>query len=317
MEKNMNNPRFERRNECPVCASGRFRTIYQSRYDESPVKDFLWDLYLPQGMVEFEYLNGATYTLCECGICGLIFQRDIPNDILMERLYEHWINPQKDFRRHQKEGIGYYSYFAQEIMKIISYFKKVPSSLSFLDFGMGWGDWALMAKALGCNSYGTELSAERIKHARSNGIKVITWNEIPQHCFDFINIEQVLEHLPEPLNTLRYLKSALKTEGLIKVSVPTAINIKQRLKIMDWKALRGTRNSLIPVAPLEHINFFTRKSLLMMAAEAGMKEVVIPMRLHYKYMTLWSGTKWIAKSLINPISRNILKSQNYVFFRNI
>ena len=72
-----------------------FRTIYQSEYDKPPIKDYLEDFYSPQGMVEFEYLEGASYVLCECNVCGLIFQRDIPNDSLMERLYERWIDPEK------------------------------------------------------------------------------------------------------------------------------------------------------------------------------------------------------------------------------
>jgi len=314
----MSNPWFERRKECPACASCSFRTIYQSQYDEPPVKDYLVDFYSPQGMVEFEYLNGATYVLCECDVCGLIFQRDIPNEILMEKLYEHWIDPKKVFSQQQKQDdLGYYSYYAQEIMQIISYFRKEPSSLCFFDFGMGWGKWALMAKAFGCDSYGTELSLERAEYAKSNGIKVIIWDEIPQHRFDFINTEQVFEHIPEPLQTLRYLKTALKTNGVLKVSVPTANDIRRRLKIMDWKAPKGSNNSLNPVAPLEHINCFGRASLVKMASEAEMEEVFIPVIVQYRHITDWSGPKRIAKNILKPIYRNLLKKQNYIFLRNI
>jgi len=317
MKEENNNPWFVSRKECPACSSGRFKTVYQSRYDESPIKDYLLGFYLPQGMVEFEYLRDASYRLCECENCGLIFQSNIPNDALMERLYEHWIDPGKALTRHQKESIGYHLFLEQELIKIIAFIRKDPSDLCFLDFGMGWGDWAIKAKRIGCDSFGTELSEERVKHASSNGVKVLQWDEILSHSFDFINTEQVLEHIPEPLSTLRYLKSALKPDGIIKISVPTANNIRQRLKNMDWTALRGTRNSLIPVAPLEHINFFTRNALLNMAAEAGMKEVVIPLGLQYKHIKLSGGLRWIAKGLLNPISRNILKSQNYLLFKNI
>lgn len=314
----MSNPWFARREECPACASGRFKAIYQSQYDEPPVKDYLSDFYSPQGMVEFEYLHGASYILCECNICGLIFQRDIPNETLMERLYEHWIDPHKVFSQQQEhDGLGYYSYYAQEIMQIISYFSKKPSSLCFLDYGMGWGKWALMAKAFGCDSYGTELSMERIQHAKSSGIKVIEWDEISQHRFDFINTEQVFEHIAEPLQTLRHLKNALKTDGILKISVPTANDIERRLRIMDWKSPKGSRNSLNPVAPLEHINFFRRASLAKMAVEAGMEEVFIPAKLQYRFMTDWGGVKRIAKNLLLPLYRNILRKQNYVFFRNM
>lgn len=72
----------------------------------------------------------------------------------------------------------------------------------------------------------------------------MSWEEIPQHQFDFINTEQVFEHIPKPLETLRYLKKALKTNGVLKISVPTANDIEQRLEIMDWKIpKRGSRKS--------------------------------------------------------------------------
>ncbi|MFC1559022.1 class I SAM-dependent methyltransferase [Gemmatimonadota bacterium] len=280
------------------------------------MKDYLIDFYSPQGGVEFEYLDGAVYALCECDGCGLIFQRDIPNETLMERLYEFWIDSKKVFSLHQKQdGLRYYSSYAQEIMQIISYFNAVPSSLCFFDYGMGWGNWALMAKAFGCESYGTELSKDRIEYALSNGIKVIKWDAIPQHSFDFINTEQVFEHIPEPLKTLHHLKTALKTGGLIKISVPTANDIDRLLNIMDWKSPKGSRNSLNPVAPLEHINYFRRSSLVEMAEEAGMEEVYIPMVNQYSYTTDWVGMKRIAKNILFPIYRNLLKKQNYVFLR--
>jgi 2-polyprenyl-3-methyl-5-hydroxy-6-metoxy-1,4-benzoquinol methylase len=314
----ISNPWFVRRQECPACASGHFRTIYQSQYDRPPIKDYLVDFYSPQGMVEFEYLEGATYILCECDACGLIFQRDIPNKSLMERLYEHWIDPQKAFSQHQEQDcLRYYSYYAQEIMQIIAYLGKDPSSLSLLDFGMGWGKWAGMAKAFGCDSFGVELSAERIQYAKLNGIKVINWDEIPQYRFDFINTEQVFEHVSEPLQTLRHLSSGLKRDGILKISVPTAHDIERRLKIMDWQSPKGSRNSLNPVAPLEHINFFRRRSLAKMAVQAGLEELLIPIKVQYQYVTDWRGAKKIAKNILLPLYRNILKKENYIFLRKV
>lgn len=309
---------FEIREKCPACASSTFQQIYEAQYDEPPIKDYLDEFYSPHGGVEFEYLDGADYILCQCDVCGMIFQRDIPSETLMERLYEQWIHPEKALAHHQKKhGLEYYSRYAQEIMQIISYFEQKPSQLNFLDFGMGWGKWALMAKAFGCDSYGIELSEERITYAKLNGIKVIGWDEIQQHRFDFINTEQVFEHISEPLNTLKYLKAALRPHGVVKVSVPGANDIDRRLKIMDWKSPKGSANSLNPVAPLEHINCFRRSSLVKMAKAAGMEEVFIPMVKQYQHTTNWSGIRNIKKNIILPIYRNVLKRKNCIFLRNI
>src|ERR1019366_1114632 len=134
--------------------------------------------YAPQGEIEFKYLEGAVYSLLKCGECDLIFQREIPNDDLMERLYEHWIEPPKALLVALERGFpATYCSYAQEIMRIVAYLGKPPSSLHFLDFGMGWGQWAFMAKAFGCDAYGTELSRTRIDHARHRGIEVMTMRE--------------------------------------------------------------------------------------------------------------------------------------------
>ncbi|VBB43640.1 Methyltransferase family protein [uncultured Desulfatiglans sp.] len=314
----MDDTYFERRKSCPACGSAKFSIIYQKDYNDPLLRDYLTDFYCSNGMVEYQYLNAGVYILCECDACGLIFQRDIPNGLFMARIYEHWIDPKKVFNlRRQQDSLAIYAKHAQEIMQIISYFRRAPTTLSFFDFGMGWGQWALMAKAFGCDSYGSELSPSRIEHAKSKGIKVVTWEEMPESRFDFINTEQVFEHIPEPLQTLRHLRRALKANGICKISVPTASYLRRRLEKMKWKAAKGSKDSLNLVAPLEHINCFRRSSLLKMAEAADMQEVLIPMKVQYRYMPDWSTPKKIARNLGLPIYRNLLKRPNYIFLRNI
>ena len=313
----MSSSYFVSRNSCPVCQSSSLKTIYQSPFDESPIKDYLIEFYSPQGKIEPDYLKGAVYILNECNNCDLIFQKDVPNNVLMERLYEHWIDPKKALIEDQQEGqSGRDCDYQQEIKQIIAFLKNKKQPLKFFDFGLGWGAWAATAKELGCDAYGTEISEERIKHAKSLGIEVISWDEIPNYQFDFINTEQVFEHLADPRQTFEQLKKALKPEGLLKISVPTANDIARRLRIMDWKAPKNTRNSLNPVAPLEHINFFRRGSVIKMANLAGIKEVQIPLRLQYQYSGGYTGVKRVAKNLLLPVYRNILKRQNYLIFSN-
>jgi SAM-dependent methyltransferase len=308
----MRNPWFESRVNCPACISDGAKEIFRSHFTSPSIKGYLCNSY--QGVIEWDYLAEAEFILCECGVCGLVYQRDIPNAVLMERIYEHWIASSDAKRRYT--NVALCSYYAQEIAQIIAYLRKPPSDLRILDFGMGWGKWALMAKAFGCSSCGTELSPERIRHAKQNALETVEWSEIPSHQYDFINTEQVFEHIPEPLHTLRHLKSALKTGGLIKISVPAAPDIHRRLRVRDWKAPKDSRNSLNPVAPLEHVNLFRRTSLVAMAKRAGMDEVFIPMRLQYRFMSDWNGVGRIAKNILLPVYRNVLKKPNYAFFRN-
>ena len=48
---------------------------------------------------------------------------------------------------------------------------------------------------MGYESYGMEISESRIKYAESKGINVINWAQAVRLKFDFINTEQVFEHI--------------------------------------------------------------------------------------------------------------------------
>ena len=233
----------------------------------------------------------------------------------MKKLYEQWIDPQKVFFRWvQNHSIDYYFRLAEEVMMLIAYFDSIPTQLKLLDFGMGWGHWCQMALAFGCDAYGTELSESRIEYAKSQGIKVITWAEISNYSFDFINMEQVCEHIADPLETLCVLKKSLKPEGLVKISVPDGKDIKRRLKILDWTAPKGSRHSLNPVSPLEHINCFNHRSLIKMAELTGLELVRIPLRIQYAAITNWKPIKRMLKNILKPFYSNMFKKDTCFFF---
>lgn len=301
---------------CPACKSASGKIIYSCDFLNSPVKDYIVSFYADQGGVEFKYLQGVKFVLQECNNCGLIYQKEIPDESMSIKLYEEWIDPHIALDQHgEAKDINYYTDYARDLMVLIAHFNTVPSQLKFLDFGMGWATWAIMAMAFGCESYGTEISKSRQDHATSHGIKVITWDEIPDHRFDFINVEEVLEHIAEPLETLSYLKQSLKPEGVIKITVPNGCDIKKRLRIMDWTAPKYSRRSLNAVSPLEHINCFNRRSLIRMADSAGLETVHIPLMTQYAYSTNWYGLKPALKNILYPIYRSILRRGTHILVR--
>lgn len=201
----------------------------------------------------------------------MIFQEFIPDDFLMNKLYEEWIDPefvkQETFRR----PLPYYKQKANEITDAIQFFNKEPHELKFMDFGMGWAEWCILSKAFGVDTYGMELSEERIKHAKANQIKIVSWDELPQHQFDYINTEQVIEHIADPLETVKYLSGSLKKGGLLKISVPNGNTAERNLKLLDWDQPRDAEYSLHVVTPLEHINVFMIESIIKMADQCGLK----------------------------------------------
>ena len=223
-----------------------------------PVSTYLKNHYSPQGRIDPVDFGEVEFVLDECGSCGLVYQRMIPNDSLMKKLYEEWIDPETALHSTPSaRPVEYFSNLAREMNLLIRHFGTVPGVLDFFDFGMGWGDWCRMAKAHGCSVYGHEISQPLIDHARASGIPTLKWEDIPERRFDVINLDQVLEHVSSPRRIVEYLRGSLKPKGLMRICVPDGEDIRRRLRIGDWNAPKGSRNSLNPVAPLEHINCFT------------------------------------------------------------
>ena len=306
---------FINRKSCPACGCNEHKTIYSCGFSQVPIRQYIESYY--GSLIEFEYLNGATFILDECN-CGLIYQREIPDDLLMKKIYEDWIQCPKIVIDLHKENRRFGPKVAdtREVKMLIKYFNCDPAKLDFLDVGMGWGSWCLAAKSVGCKTYGIELSYPLVELGRSNGIDVITWDELLEHSFDFINTEQFFEHISGPLKTLSYLKRSLKPNGLIKISVPDAADLKRRLTVCDWTALKGTQNSLNIVHPLEHINCYNRLSIINMAKIAGLEEVKMPIWCQYVYGTNWRSIRKTAKNLLKPLYYNVIQKGTYLFFRN-
>ena len=269
----MNEPLFICRNGCPVCGRGG-KEVYRASFSSPPISTYLKDHYSPQGGIDPVWFGEVDFVLDECESCGLVYQRMIPNDSLMKKLYEEWIDPETSLHSTlSARPVEYFSNLAREMILLIRHFGTVPSALDFFDFGMGWGDWCRMAKAHGCSVCGHEISQPLIDHARGSGIPTLKWEDIPGHRFDVINLDQVLEHVSDPRRIVEYLRGSLKPTGLMRISVPDGEDIRRRLRIGNWKAPKGTRNSLNPVAPMEHVNCFSRRSLLRMANLAGLVPV--------------------------------------------
>jgi SAM-dependent methyltransferase len=297
------NQYFVQRSVCPGCGSSHIANLYDTPYTEPPIRDYLAWYYKGVGPgVELEYLNGARYILDECQACRLIYQKEIPGTELLQRLYERWLDPDIVRQTERRErGPEYYLRIATEINRVLKFLGAPASEIAFLDFGMGWGHWCLLARGFGCSAFGVELSDVRSANAEQMGITVMARNALPIEKFDFINAEQVFEHLADPLGTLLKLAKALKPGGVIRLGVPAVRDIKARLGRCDWNAQDRTPNSLNAVAPLQHINCFNYRSLHTMGVAAGLCELELPDRLHPV-----ESVKDVLKLALRPIYRSLL-----------
>jgi SAM-dependent methyltransferase len=300
-----------RREACPACGEARHRTLVDIPYDQPPMDEYLQRYY--EGRAKPEQVAGSRFTLEKCSDCGAVWQREAPGPALLQTVYDEWLPAVERDRQRALYKLHDYRYLASELDFLLQYLGKEPRHTHVLDFGFGWAEWARMAGAFGCEVSGCELSVERIAHARSIGITVIPWDDIPGGNFDFINTEQVFEHLVDPLPTLTHLASGLAPGGLLKVSVPNASDIDEGLRHLKTQG-PWQWQPLMPIQPVEHLNGFTANSLARLGERAGLRVVSPGVRRLWNATAGWFSPRSMLRNLTRPFYRHVWPKSTYTFF---
>lgn len=262
-------PFFHFRPNCEVCGSSDHRILQSKPYADDAILPFLRTYY--EGKVDESMLQGAIYEIAECTECGFMWQTWILKDEGMVKLYSQWIDPhvseEKKNLTQQKLAAG----FKKEMILASGFVKRGEP---VLDVGMGWAYWASFAKNWGFDVYGTEIADDRKQNAEKLGIKIVDQNNLPQNFFRYMNSEQSMEHIPNPIETMKALSASLAPGGVLRIAVPNAGKIKSRIVASDWHAQKDVFH------PLEHINCFSHKSLTRLGQEVGLRVVTRPV-LHF------------------------------------
>jgi len=159
-------------------------------------------------------------------------------------------------------------------------------NVDFLDIGCGVG-WSLVtAEKYGFNAYGIEPMVSAAEYANKtlnvNVINSLFRSELfKDKKFDFIMMDQVLEHVPNPRETLIDAFRLLKPGGIFFLSVPPQdwsrimLSISYLLPIMMVKQLKQIRfiSKLTSLAkkydtfafPEGHINYFSTRAVSILA----------------------------------------------------
>jgi 2-polyprenyl-3-methyl-5-hydroxy-6-metoxy-1,4-benzoquinol methylase len=287
---------FTSRTECPSCTEKNAKEIFSADLLDPKIRVFLDSKIEDPAIVEL--FQGTSYTLLQCLNCGLVYQENIFSDQYLSKLYNEWVI----HRDETPKAVELFGYYANEFFTISSFFDRPTHEIKVLDYGLGAGKWARVAKALDFDIYGTDLSRDLLDDAKKDGIKTCAIDELGKHKFDFINTEQVFEHLARPRETLLQLIESLAPKGIIKISVPDGANIEKRLPLMDWAAPRHSKRFLMPITPLIHINTFTHEVIHHMGRLLGLSRITPSLSDEYQILDARSA-KGFVKSLLRPIYR--------------
>lgn len=260
------------RHNCPSCAGSDFAVLVREPYTSPGVLRYIHAQYSRGEEDVRRWLDGIDYEVRECSACGLCWQVFYPDMDLAIEVYDRWID-QERWRTEDVErpGMKGYQPILQEVVALADHVQRkngVPlPQIRALDYGMGWGSWLRIARSFGLDAYGYELSPKRIAHAASLGIPCL--DNLAGRKFHIINLEQVLEHVPDPRGLVTQLLDHLEDGGLMKISVPSGKHVARTLRATGTKDLIAP--PLVAIRPLEHVNAFTPGSLRQLAAEMGLR----------------------------------------------
>lgn len=124
-----------------------------------------------------------------------------------------------------------------------------------LDVGCGNGSFLWQMRSLGWEVCGVEPDPKAVELARAAGFDVrpglLPQQSLPEAHFDAVVMSHVIEHLHEPMDTLRRCWKLLKPGGQVSIATPNFGSVGRHHFGADWFALM----------PPTHLVLFTEKSL--------------------------------------------------------
>ena len=160
-------------------------------------------------------------------------------------------HPEQTIRRYEWEGIT----------KAVRSLVNVTPATRWLDFGCGNGGLVRHVRdRVGCPVFGFDVGWITTR-AKEIGLPIVTEDELDAKAgtFDVVTAVEVLEHVPEPVETLRKVRSMLKPGGLFFYTTGNAEPFRGRLT--EWGYVR----------PDIHISFFEPATLERALRAAGFR----------------------------------------------
>ena len=134
-----------------------------------------------------------------------------------------------------------------------------------LDCGCGSGTFLEGLATRGIHAQGVEFSPESVVNCRSRGLDVELAdlsNFIPRAGFyKYIVLSHVIEHVPDPADTLRRLSLGLRHDGALVITTPNVNSAMRHIFGSKWNGWD----------PPYHLTHFSRRALAVAADKAGLQ----------------------------------------------
>jgi SAM-dependent methyltransferase len=238
---------------CLICGSPAKQPLYPATYTGSMEEAATY------------FLANRTATahgpIVRCPDCGFVFTSPRFSDLEYDRIYT-------EVRLPADLDPSFYTAKAARFQRLAAIVRKFqPRETPFLDFGCGDGGFLRQFNSPG--GRGFEIGTEGRRIVGPCEIVTGDWATVagsrifPPGAFDFVVAFDVLEHLPRIGEDLALIRTVLRTEGHLFVTVPNIESLVARAMGKYWNMLL-----------LEHLWYFSPKTLERMMARCGFEPLV-------------------------------------------
>ena len=187
----------------------------------------------------------------------------------IEELNDHYNNKYYQYdksiyeKSYTKDELRYFDVEAEIALNTFKRFSNVKKS-KLLDLGCGEGFFSNFFKKSGWDVRCIDFSDDGIKRhnpsllsdfVQGDLLKYLDKSGSNIHKFDLINLDNVLEHVIDPVQLLRKINSKIKPSSIIRVDVPHDFSRFQSL-LVERELTKETW-----VCPPEHLSYFNNESL--------------------------------------------------------
>jgi 2-polyprenyl-3-methyl-5-hydroxy-6-metoxy-1,4-benzoquinol methylase len=177
------------------------------------------------------------------------------------------------FTGGHRDGYGDYvgsqAVLQAEFRSVLKHLNRYGSHCGRLfEVGCAYGYFLDVAREAGYDTVGLEICKDAVASCQSRGLNVhagiVTPKFLEAHGpFDAVAMLDVIEHLPEPAETIAALSESLKPGGLMAITTG------------NWSSLLSsvTRSRWRLMTPPQHLYFYSRSTLSKLLANHGLKVV--------------------------------------------
>ncbi|HUO94238.1 MAG TPA: class I SAM-dependent methyltransferase [Rhizomicrobium sp.] len=207
----------------------------------------------------------------DCAMCGFRHVVPLPHAHALEATYreDYYRDEKPSFLTHAGEDQDWAELAQNDRLEIFE--RLLPSQRRrLLDIGSGPGFFLRTAKSRGWQVLGVEPSRQAAAHARALGLEVAegffnTETAPGLGHFDAIQLNNVLEHVPDPAALLIAARQLLDSNGVLCVNTPNDYSPFQ------IAARAATTHTEWWVSPKHHLNYFDFDSLAGLLERLGFR----------------------------------------------